>query len=111
MINIFSNNSYKKNGYIIYRFPIEINKEIIKFLLKKFERDNVNDLQDFFSKMDDETYKQKFSKPKRLIGDSNIEKMFIDFVKINFPKGSFINQVSEYERVHGMNLSSSSLDI
>ena len=37
--------------------------------------------------------------------------MFIDFVNNNFPKGSFINQVSEYERLHERNLNSSSLDI
>ena len=37
--------------------------------------------------------------------------MFIDFVNNNFPKGSFINQVSDYERLHERNLNSSSLDI
>jgi len=111
MNNIFSNNSYKKNGYIVYRFPIEIKKEIIKFFLKKFKRNNVNDLEDYLSKMDDKIFKQTFTKPNRILGDSNIEKMFIDFVNINFPKGSFISQVSEYERVHGRNLNSSSLDI
>jgi len=111
MDSILQDKDFKHKGFMLFPFPRKIKENILNFLIKKFKTKNIIELENFLSELDDNTYKNTFSKAKRIIGNRHVENDLFNFVKELFPTGSFINKVSEFEVKNGYGLNPENLDI